>query len=116
MARDDTIGEVYLLHLDRPLKHARHYLGWAIDHERRNGEHESGNGSPMLRAAKAEGIGWTIARVWTGVTRRFERKLKNGGGSSRLCPLCIDDYRRCARERMRRLRARRKAELQGAQV
>jgi site-specific DNA-cytosine methylase len=24
-----VIGTVYLLHFDRPYKHARHYLGWA---------------------------------------------------------------------------------------
>ena len=25
------IGEVYILHLDKPIGHARHYVGWSLD-------------------------------------------------------------------------------------
>jgi hypothetical protein len=34
------------------------------------------------------GISFTVARVWDGVTREFERRLKNSGGMSRYCPVC----------------------------
>jgi hypothetical protein len=34
------------------------------------------------------GIGFQVARTWDGEDRAFERKLKNGKHSSRLCPIC----------------------------
>jgi len=33
------------------------------------------------------GIGWQLARVWTG-TRSRERSLKRSGGAARRCPVC----------------------------
>jgi hypothetical protein len=46
----DRARTVYLIHLDRPLAHARHYLGSTDDLERRLHEHEQGNGSKMSPA------------------------------------------------------------------
>ncbi len=43
----DRARTVYLIHLDRPLAHARRYLGSTDDLERRLHEHEQGNGSKM---------------------------------------------------------------------
>lgn len=93
-------GTVYLLHLDAPLKGARnqhgrptagHYIGWTCSPSpaRRIGLHARGtSGSKFMAEAKREGIGFTLARLWTGVDRHFERKLKQRKASSRLCPLC----------------------------
>jgi predicted GIY-YIG superfamily endonuclease len=80
-------GTIYLLHFDRPYKHARHYLGWASDLEARLAAHSAGHGARLLEVARQHGIGWTLARTWPG-TRVRERQIKNQGGASRCCPAC----------------------------
>ena len=86
---------VYLLHAERPYYHAQHYVGFC---KRKSGkledridEHRRGQGSPLVRAWVAVGIGFVVARVWRGkqATRRFERALKKGKNTRRLhCPIC----------------------------
>ena len=80
-------GTVYLLHFDRPYEHARHYTGWTADLAARLEEHRTGRGARLLAVAREAGIGWTLARTWTG-DRARERQLKNEGGASRRCPEC----------------------------
>lgn len=80
-------GTIYLLHFDRPYKHARHYTGWTVDLDARLAEHSAGRGARLLAVVAAEGIGWQLARTWIG-SRSRERRLKNWGGASRRCPLC----------------------------
>jgi predicted GIY-YIG superfamily endonuclease len=82
------VGTVYLLHFDRPYRHARHYTGWAADLDTRLAEHAAGRGARLLQVVKDAGIGWTLARTWTGATRATERRLKRTGGASRYCPRC----------------------------
>jgi predicted GIY-YIG superfamily endonuclease len=91
-----TKGTVYLLHFDRPYKHARHYIGWALDLDTRLAEHAAGRGARLLQVVHHAGIGWTLARTWAGVTRIRERQLKRRGGASRCCPLCGVTPRRTA--------------------
>jgi predicted GIY-YIG superfamily endonuclease len=78
---------VYLIHLDRPLAHARHYIGFTDDLERRLHEHQQGNGSKMLAAVARAGISWRLARTWSG-DRTWERRLKRYKKSKQLCPIC----------------------------
>jgi predicted GIY-YIG superfamily endonuclease len=80
-------GTVYLLHFDRPYRHARHYVGWAQNVKRRLAEHEAGRGARLLAVVKAAGIGWQLARMWPG-SRVRERQIKRQGGHARHCPLC----------------------------
>ncbi|MFI6814737.1 hypothetical protein ACIBG7_20155 [Nonomuraea sp. NPDC050328] len=81
-------GTVYLLHFDRPYRHARHYIGWtAGDLERRLQQHRSGKGARLLEVITAAGISFAVARIWDG-GRNLERSLKRRGGASRCCPLC----------------------------
>lgn len=81
-------GTIYLVHLHRPYRHARHYLGWAADVERRLAEHRAGRGSPLLRAAAAAGIEFQVVRTWPG-TRFEERRLHRFKNTpARLCPIC----------------------------
>ena len=82
-----AIGTIYLLHFDQPYRHARHYLGWTDNLEQRLAQHTQGQGARLLAVIQALGIGWTLARTWTG-TRTRERALKNQGGASRRCPDC----------------------------
>jgi len=56
------LGVVYMLHFDRPYKHARHYVGWtARNVKRRLAEHEAGRGARLLSVVRAAGIGWQLA-------------------------------------------------------
>lgn len=53
---------VYLLHFDRSLARARHYLGFAEDLEARLERHRRGDGARLMEVIAAEGIGFTLAR------------------------------------------------------
>jgi hypothetical protein len=78
---------VYLLHFDRPYKHARHYRGSSGNLPARLRAHARGQGARLIAVIQAEGIGWTLARTWPGGRDR-ERELKRQGGAARQCPLC----------------------------
>ena len=83
-------GTIYLLHFDRPYKHARHYTGWTGSSESltaRLARHAAGDGARLLAVAHAAGITWQLARTWEGPRAR-ERQLKRQGGASRHCPMC----------------------------
>jgi GNAT superfamily N-acetyltransferase len=88
IARKDVIGQVYLLHFNEPYKHARHYLGWALNAESRIQQHENGTGARLTQVIRDAGIGFQVAKIWEGKTRNFERSLKNQGGLNRQCPIC----------------------------
>ena len=84
----------YLLHFDAPLGNpdnpraqARHYLGWAARLDRCALQHMQGKGAAITRAAVERGIGFVVARTWSG-DRSLERKLKNRHEAPRLCPIC----------------------------
>lgn len=80
---------VYLIHLDTPLAHAQHYLGFVKNNlEQRVKRHRSGQGAKMLKAANEAGIGWDVVRTWPDGDRTFERMLKNRKKSKCLCPKC----------------------------
>lgn len=79
---------VYLIHFERPLAHARHYIGFAEDVPARMSRHRSGQGARLIRAVQAAGIGWELVRVWEGESRDFERSLKRRRKSSQFCPVC----------------------------
>lgn len=79
---------VYLIHFDKPLSHARHYLGSTTNMEARMRAHESGEGARLLAVLNEKGIGWEVVRTWVGVPRGFERLLKNRKESRKLCPVC----------------------------
>ncbi len=86
---DNTRGGCYLLHFDRPLAHALHYLGWAQDDiDARIETHRRGQGARLLAVLKREGIGWQLARTWPGASRSFERRLKRLHKISPYCPIC----------------------------
>jgi predicted GIY-YIG superfamily endonuclease len=57
---------VYLLHFERKLHHARHYLGYARDLDRRLQEHQAGQGARLMEVVVEAGIPWQLARTWDG--------------------------------------------------
>jgi len=86
-------GVIYLLHFDRPIGDlanprgfASHYTGWTLDLPGRLVDHAAGRGARLLQVVGELGIGWQLARIWTG-TRTRERSLKQRGATRR-CPVC----------------------------
>lgn len=80
---------IYLIHFEKPLFHARHYLGFCVeDLEARIDRHAKGTGSKLMRAVVKAGIRFAVVRVWEEGDRNFERKLKNRKNTPRLCPIC----------------------------
>jgi hypothetical protein len=88
------IGVIYLIHFDRPIGDlanprgfASHYTGWTLDLPARLVDHAQGRGARLMQVVAEAGIGWQLARIWTG-TRTRERSLKRSGGAARRCPVC----------------------------
>lgn len=88
--RSKATCTVYLLHFSKPLGHAQHYIGVTAlaDVEQRLELHRQGRGARICAKAVEAGAELLLARVWEGVPRYTELKLKNRGGARRLCPLC----------------------------
>jgi predicted GIY-YIG superfamily endonuclease len=92
-AATEQVGTVYLLHFAHPYRHARHYLGYAENLERRLACHRAGTGARLLEVISAAGIDWRLVRTWSG-SRTLERRLKGRHSGVRLCPLCRGVARR----------------------
>jgi hypothetical protein len=87
------VGVIYLLHFDRPIGDpanprgfASHYTGWTLDLPARLAAHAAGRGARLMEVVGERGIGWQLARIWTGPRAR-ERSLKQRGAARR-CPVC----------------------------
>lgn len=80
-------GTVYLLHFTAPYKHARHYVGFTTDLDRRMLDHFHGRGARLVEVIGGAGLGAMIARTFDG-DRRLERRIKNQKQTPRLCPIC----------------------------
>lgn len=93
---------VYLLHFDRPYKHARHYLGFAEDVERLHARVDAhyaatpgdGQHHRLMQVVRAAGISFTLARIWPTATRVDERRFKIDGHARRRCPICREERQR----------------------
>ena len=81
---------IYLLHYDRPLHHAQHYLGFTDDLDARTARHLNGFGGRLPPVFSELGISFRIARTWDG-DRKLERKLKNRKNGRKLCPICLNE-------------------------
>ena len=88
------MGYVYLLHFDKPYKHAAHYCGYTKDLETRLDEHASGTGARLMQVIREAGIGFKLARVWRGQGRKFERRLKRTKSVRDYCPECMGEKAR----------------------
>lgn len=80
-------GTIYLLHFDSPLAHAQHYVGFAENLDARIERHRQGNGARLPAVFAEKGIGFKVARTWSG-DRTEERRIKNMKMTPRLCPIC----------------------------
>jgi hypothetical protein len=84
-------GTVYVLHLDPPYKHARHYTGYAEpgNLQSRLTAHAAGTGARLMQVITEAGGTFRLARTWPGGRTR-ERELKNRHDAPRLCPICTE--------------------------
>ena len=80
-------GTVYLLHLDPPVKHARHYTGWTSDLDQRLEAHRAGRGARLMEVVKEAGGTFRLTRTWPG-PRALERAIKDMRDAPKLCPEC----------------------------
>ena len=80
-------GTVYLLHFDEPYRHAKHYIGFTEDLDRRLVEHQTGAGARLIEVIINAGRSFTLARTWPG-DRTLERRLHRRKASPRFCPVC----------------------------
>jgi predicted GIY-YIG superfamily endonuclease len=106
-------GTIYLICFDRPFRHARHYLGWTTDLERRIKQHREINldnlvkaqcdrGAVLMAHVNSAGIGWRVARTWENETRKLESVIKRGGYQARSCPECRKRYNETQQKRRAR--------------
>lgn len=79
---------VYLIHFDKPYKHAQHYLGSAENLDERLKRHRNGKGAKLLDIIQKAGISWQVVRIWDNATRKLEKNLKRQQHNKRLCPIC----------------------------
>lgn len=80
---------VYLIHFERKLHHAQHYIGYTANLENRMEDHRTNNGACLLRALNRQKIQWSVVRTWEG-GKTLERRLKNWKKARQLCPICIE--------------------------
>ena len=81
---DGQPGTVYILHFEPAYRHARHYVGWALDPDARIAAHLAGNASPLVRAAVAAGVHISVAALLPG-SRHLERRLKTWHKTGQFC-------------------------------
>lgn len=85
---------VYILHLDAPLHHAKHYVGFVVNGhtlKHRIAHHANGTaGCRFTQVLHDLGIGFQLARVFKcpKFDRSFERKLKKTKNVNYYCPIC----------------------------
>jgi len=84
---------LYLIHFDRKLAHAQHYVGSTSRRlADRIAEHQAGTGARLLAALQRVGIDFRV--VYTerfdtpGLARIRERQLKRAKNLPKLCPIC----------------------------
>jgi len=92
------LGIAYLLHAYDPetgrtrrYEHAGHYTGFAEDSHwpDRVIDQLEGRGANLVRVMLQSGLALELTRIWPGVTRTFERRLKNRHSAARYCPRCL---------------------------
>lgn len=85
--------KVYVIHFDKPYKHAKHYTGIAKNVPKRMKEHRGGYGARLLQVLKENNIGFKFAILKTydnfseakAEEKRLKTKVKK---PQRYCPFC----------------------------
>jgi predicted GIY-YIG superfamily endonuclease len=78
---------VYIIHFDTKLHHAKHYVGYTHNLQRRIILHRKGYGSKLMKAVAESNITWEVAAKFQ-AGRAVERAIKDQKNTSRYCPIC----------------------------
>ena len=94
--------KVYVIHFNKPYKHAKHYTGIAKNVPKRMKEHKGGYGARLLRVLKDNNIGfrWNIIVEYPTFSeaKQHEKKLKTKiKKPQRYCPIC-KELKNCKHE------------------
>lgn len=86
---------VYMLHFERPIGKARHYVGSTESPalRARIKRHKSGGGAALTSEAVRLKIPMRIAHIWTAQSRAREQEIKAAGKFSRHCVYCRAERR-----------------------
>lgn len=81
---------IYLIHFERKVGKAQHYLGYCEDARlgARMREHVRGTAAALTREATKRGIGLLLARTFPGGSLDEEAIHKRHGRFHLMCPLC----------------------------
>lgn len=84
---------IYLLHFDRNVGQARHYLGItrADRLDERLAEHCGEHAASLTSRAAQQQIPFTLVRTWPAETYADERRMKRAGHLRERCPICRGD-------------------------
>lgn len=99
----------YLIHFDRPYRHARHYIGFTrnlrlrLHTYLRGRRRQHRRNNALMAAVHKAGIEWTPVLIWPGEDHRFERHLKQSSGI-RHCPICKPAFLRAKAAKQRAYR------------
>ena len=86
-------GVIYMLHFDRPYRHAKHYVGWTDDLFDRLDQHAAGRGARLVAVIWHAGIGFTLIRICEGTRRhrtRHQERRRRGPVLPGLHPPAMD--------------------------
>jgi hypothetical protein len=85
------MGHIYVVHFERPYRHAQHYVGWTTNLRQRFYRHTAESplrrGSALMRAVVLAGIAFKVVATWPG-TRTQERQIHRHHHANRHCPVC----------------------------
>jgi len=82
---------IYVLHFERPLSHAHHYVGCTAALRDRLTAHARGQGSRLMSVLRDLQIEWRLASLYQtshAGMRRIERQIKSCGHGPRFCRIC----------------------------
>jgi predicted GIY-YIG superfamily endonuclease len=95
---------IYVLHFDRKLAHAGHYVGSTKTLFKRLKRHAKDGGARILQACREQGIEWRLGGLMMVEESLFadsketrvqkERRLKNQHNGKRFCQLCNETARK----------------------
>ena len=96
--------KLYVIHFDKPYKHAKHYTGIAIDVDKRIKEHKGGYGSKLMAVITKNNIGFKCNIIGEyptySIAKAEEKRLKTKVKQpKKYCPICIEN-KNCKHERI----------------
>lgn len=86
---------IYILHIEIPLSHARHYMGSTQDLEPRLAAHAQGRGARLTQVLLELSMKWQLGGLFQekdfsvhSTGRKAERKAKNNHSGPTYCEIC----------------------------